>query len=240
METPYRQQGNHAYHGKANSNGSGSTNDDDIARSKFKPGGPRVFHDFYKTKMCNLFLLNICKNGEDCPFAHSETEIREKPNLHKTKLCQTFIEEGRCKKGKNCCFAHGEEELRSTPDLFKTAICNLWTQRKCTSGDKCRFAHGQTDLRPSPHFSKSRKPNFKKDFNPDQQIQKPQQNQQIYHQNFDQPQYQAPQSFPSFPEPSTFEYFMVPEMNVSDHFQDANIMGAFSNKNRAVFSNFDY
>ena len=105
----------------------------------------------------------MCKKGDDCPFAHSQSELREKPNLHKTKLCQTFIEgkiafvrphihnkiEGKCPKGNNCCFAHGEEELRSTPDLFKTAICNLWTQRKCTSGDKCRFAHGQADLRPA-------------------------------------------------------------------------------------------
>jgi len=67
-------------------------------------------------------MLNICVKGSNCPFAHSEDELREQPNLKKTKLCAPYMK-GFCKYGDNCCFAHGEHELKSTPDLYKTAVC---------------------------------------------------------------------------------------------------------------------
>jgi len=235
MEMSYHHhQGNFGYNDRNNSNRAGSHNDIDLLRSKYKPGGFRVFHDFYKTKMCNLFLLNICKKGENCPFAHSDDEIREKPNLHKTKLCQAFLEEGKCSKGKGCSFAHGEEELRSTPDLFKTAICNLWTQGRCNSGERCRFAHGPEDLRPAPLHYKPRKNNFNSDFNDNT----PPEKETMTHQNFNQ-HYKTPQSFPSFPQRDTFEYFMYPEVNVSEHFQDSNIVEAFVSHNKIQFSHFE-
>jgi len=136
--------------------------DDDInlLRSKYKQSENKVYHDFFKTKVCSLYNLNICKKGNDCPFAHSDDELRDKPNLYKTKLCDAFLQ-GQCNKGEECSFAHGEEELRSTPDLFKTAICNLWTQGKCTAGESCRFAHGYDDLRPAPSHHKFKKKNNK-------------------------------------------------------------------------------
>jgi len=236
MEMAFRQD-NLGHHERNNIDRFGSNDDIDLLKTKYKPGGFRVYHDFYKTKMCNLFLLNLCKKGNDCPFAHSEDEIREKPNLEKTKLCPQFLEEGKCNKGNRCAFAHGEEELRSTPDLFKTAICNLWSQGKCTSGERCRFAHGPKDLRPAPSYYKPRKGNGKKEFNHENQhYHKGQENHQ---QNFVQ-QFQSPQNFPSYPAPNTFEYFMYPEVNVTEHFQDDNIMGAFSKNNKTTFSNFDY
>jgi len=136
-----------------------SRTDDDIGllRDKYKQSNNKVYHDFFKTKPCSLFNLNICKKGDDCPFAHSSDELRDKPNLFKTQLCQTFLQEGHCEKGENCTFAHGESELRSTPDLFKTALCHLWSQGRCPSGDECRFAHGYDDLRPAPSHSKFKK-----------------------------------------------------------------------------------
>jgi len=115
--------------------------------------GRKIYHDFYKTKLCPLNLLSICIKGNSCTFAHSEEELREAPNLIKTKLCGPYMK-GYCKFGDRCCFAHGERELRSTPDLYKTAICNLWKQGKCPSGHTCRFAHGIDDLRPAPAFPK--------------------------------------------------------------------------------------
>jgi hypothetical protein len=136
-----------------------------LLRMKYKQTDNRVYHDFFKTKMCSLNALNICKKGTNCPFAHSEDELREKPNLYKTKLCDAFLQEGKCSKGENCHFAHGEDELRSTPDLFKTAICNLWTQGKCTAGDQCRFAHGYEDLRPAPSHQKFKAGHKKKSHN---------------------------------------------------------------------------
>ena len=44
--------------------------------------------DLYKTRMCPLLQEGKCNNGDNCKFAHSESEIRSKPNLSKTKLCE--------------------------------------------------------------------------------------------------------------------------------------------------------
>jgi len=139
-----------------NTDFNGSRTDDDIGllRAKYQQSNNKVYHDFFKTKPCSLFSLNICKKGDECPFAHSSDELRDKPNLFKTQLCQTFLQDGHCEKGENCTFAHGETELRSTPDLFKTALCHLWSQGKCSSGNDCRFAHGYDDLRPAPSHKK--------------------------------------------------------------------------------------
>jgi len=138
----------------------GSRGDVDVnlLRMKYKQTENRVYHDFFKTKLCSLNNLSICKKGKACPFAHNVDEVRDKPNLYKTKLCDAFLV-GECNRGEDCCFAHGETELRSTPDLFKTAICHLWTQGKCNAGDQCRFAHGDDDLRPAPSHQKFKRKN---------------------------------------------------------------------------------
>jgi len=133
-----------------------------LLRQKYKQTNNKVYHDFYKTKVCSLNNLNICKKGKACPFAHSMDELRDKPNLYKTKLCDAFLATGNCSRGEQCTFAHGESELRSTPDLFKTAICHLWSQGRCVAGDHCRFAHGDEDKRPAPSSHKFKRNSFKK------------------------------------------------------------------------------
>lgn len=50
----------------------------------------------------------------ECPFAHSESELREQPSLQATGLCYAFAR-GHCGKGRACNFAHGKHELRSVP-----------------------------------------------------------------------------------------------------------------------------
>jgi hypothetical protein len=193
----------------------------DLLKTKYKEGTHRVYHDFFKTKMCNLHLLNICKKGKECPFAHSEDELREKPNLVKTKLCQDFLEVGQCQRGDRCSFAHGETELRSTPDLFKTAICNLWTQGKCNAGERCRFAHGHEDLRPAPSHHKFKKNTFNKTFSNNQPQNKiPQQNQ-----NFNQ-FYPSQQFQPNY---GYHPMMQMPSMGMAPAYQDPNMMGGFMN-----------
>lgn len=179
---------------------SNSRADDDVGllRAKYKQSNNKVYHDFYKTKPCSLFNLNICKKGNDCPFAHDADELRDKPNLFKTQLCETYLQHGHCEKGENCTFAHGETELRSTPDLFKTAICHLWSQGKCTSGEGCRFAHGYDDLRPAPSHQKfkKRKSNNNNNFNhKKQQNQNNGYNQNAYYNN----QYPYPSNMYGYP-----------------------------------------
>jgi len=174
-----------------NFNTSKHDDDVDLLRVKYKQTNNKVYHDFFKTKVCSLYNLNICKKGKDCPFAHTMDELRDKPNLYKTKLCEAFLQ-GQCTKGEECNFAHGEDELRSTPDLFKTAICNLWTQGKCTAGDGCRFAHGYDDLRPAPSHHKFKKRSQNKI------PQKQNYHQNTYYNNYNN-QYPYPQNMYNYP-----------------------------------------
>jgi len=83
----------------------------------------KVFQDFYKTQMCPQLPVGTCYKGEACTYAHSEAELRKKPDLSKTKLCEAFMKGGSCLNQDKCPFAHGTYELKSTPDFFKTALC---------------------------------------------------------------------------------------------------------------------
>ncbi|KAF8820904.1 hypothetical protein IE077_000386 [Cardiosporidium cionae] len=68
---------------------------------------------FFKTKVCPRLKSNgTCRRGSNCPFAHSEEELRPLPDLQKTKLCSNFILSRKCIAGDTCTFAHGEHELR--------------------------------------------------------------------------------------------------------------------------------
>lgn len=105
---------------------------------------------YFKTKMCPHLVNGACTKGERCTYAHSTTELRDQPDLRKTKICQVFKMSGKCASGNDCNFAHGEQELRSTPDFYKTAPCQNWAKGNCVHGNKCRFAHGDKELRSAP------------------------------------------------------------------------------------------
>lgn len=65
---------------------------------------------FFKTQLCKFFPR--CSKGAECPFAHTQTELKERPNLAKTMICSEW-REGRCPlDGQSCKFAHGMQELR--------------------------------------------------------------------------------------------------------------------------------
>ena len=73
---------------------------------------------FYKTAMCKNLKKGECVHGEQCIYAHDESELRPAPltnnkNLaFKTTLCKNFAETGFCSFGTSCQFAHGPIELR--------------------------------------------------------------------------------------------------------------------------------
>merc|ERR1719272_1928002 len=75
------------------------------------------------------------------------SELRNAPNLQKTKLCRAFLAGG-CN-NENCYFAHGETDLRVTAGIYKTQICNFYERGYCKKGDRCNHAHGNVDLRPA-------------------------------------------------------------------------------------------
>jgi Zinc finger C-x8-C-x5-C-x3-H type (and similar) len=88
---------------------------------------------FWKTRICNKYVLNVCQFGDACDFAHGQHELR-KLNIpivnntmtntpkattinlkHKTLLCLDFGLNGVCPRGDRCTFAHGQSELLSIP-----------------------------------------------------------------------------------------------------------------------------
>lgn len=71
------------------------------------------------TKMCKHFSTQRCFMGNQCNFAHSEEELRSRPNLAATGLCYQFMSKGQCKRGESCTFAHGRKELREIPKDVK-------------------------------------------------------------------------------------------------------------------------
>ena len=66
------------------------------------------------TRMCKYWKVNRCHLGADCNFAHAhtESELRDQPDLVSTQLCFQFARKGTCKNGEACTFAHGKSELR--------------------------------------------------------------------------------------------------------------------------------
>lgn len=55
-----------------------------------------------KTKICIHNLSGRCTRGERCSFAHSMTELKEPPDLYKTRLCISWGANGSCVKEKLC------------------------------------------------------------------------------------------------------------------------------------------
>lgn len=65
---------------------------------------------FSKTELCRYHPK--CHRGDQCLYAHSEAELRARPNFTKTRMCAGY-RDGRCKlSATDCPFAHGRRELR--------------------------------------------------------------------------------------------------------------------------------
>eukprot|EP00437_Effrenium_voratum_P023734 CAMPEP_0181413682 /NCGR_PEP_ID=MMETSP1110-20121109/9104_1 /TAXON_ID=174948 /ORGANISM="Symbiodinium sp., Strain CCMP421" /LENGTH=345 /DNA_ID=CAMNT_0023536515 /DNA_START=78 /DNA_END=1115 /DNA_ORIENTATION=+ len=68
---------------------------------------------FRYTSMCRFHLAGRCERGEDCFFAHEESQLREKPDLYRTRICRSYAKTGKCKEGPGCRFAHSQDEMRN-------------------------------------------------------------------------------------------------------------------------------
>ncbi|AFZ79080.1 hypothetical protein BEWA_019250 [Theileria equi strain WA] len=111
----------------------------------------RILTDqFYKTKMCpHMTKPEGCLRSmkDNCPYAHSELELRSPPDLVKTAMCKLFLKQSCSKTSSECAYAHQFEELRHTESFYKTFVCKFWTAGYCKAGDLCRYAHGEEELR---------------------------------------------------------------------------------------------
>ncbi|KAM3129836.1 hypothetical protein pb186bvf_018046 [Paramecium bursaria] len=83
-----------------------------------------------KTELCkNYALVGFCRYGDECSFAHGDTELLPKGHLHqkyKTKPCKRFFKQGYCPYGIRCQYIHDElkdiqskEFERYLHDVFK-------------------------------------------------------------------------------------------------------------------------
>ena len=98
----------------------------------------------HRTEMCHFQRHRGC-GRVDCPFAHAPQELRARPVLQKTSICQGW-RQGRCNNRFICDFAHGGEDLCAA-GLYKTQLCHWYARGHCRKGGLCRHAHGEAELR---------------------------------------------------------------------------------------------
>jgi len=109
----------------------------------------RYEQQFYKTRQCSFYAKGKCTRGQQCKYAHGETELQDRPDLTFTSLCREYATTGTCTNPK-CSFAHNPGQLRATGKFFKTSLCKFHLQGRCRLGQECRHAHGEDELTPLP------------------------------------------------------------------------------------------
>ncbi|PHJ22587.1 zinc finger (ccch type) motif-containing protein [Cystoisospora suis] len=120
----------------------------DFTDISLKKKGARIEDQFFRIKLCPKYVRGLCRKGSRCSYAHTEEQLRDVPNLWKTKLCSAYRFGKTCPLEEACPYAHGEEELRSTADYYKTKLCKFWMREgRCEAGKACRHAHGDQELR---------------------------------------------------------------------------------------------
>lgn len=67
------------------------------------PGLPALSY----TSMCKFHLRKKCSRGDQCTFAHDESQLRGKPDLAGTKLCRFYAAGQPCRYGSKCTHSHG-------------------------------------------------------------------------------------------------------------------------------------
>mmetsp|Transcript_119035 Transcript_119035/g.333461 ORF Transcript_119035/g.333461 Transcript_119035/m.333461 type:complete len:266 (+) Transcript_119035:58-855(+) len=74
---------------------------------------------FRKTLLCRYFPR--CTKGDACPYAHTEAELRTRPDFTKTRICAGF-RDGRCKlSASECLFAHRRHDLHAVLESVPVA-----------------------------------------------------------------------------------------------------------------------
>ena len=70
------------------------------------------FKTKWKTEICRYWeMYGECKFGENCAFAHGDSELKQKKLTfnYKTKPCKQFFELGYCSYGSRCQFNHKKQ-----------------------------------------------------------------------------------------------------------------------------------
>mmetsp|Transcript_148532 Transcript_148532/g.386187 ORF Transcript_148532/g.386187 Transcript_148532/m.386187 type:complete len:525 (-) Transcript_148532:190-1764(-) len=128
-----------------------------MLNSKFSP---QIREQFHKTKMCRFYPVGECRYGQDCPYAHDESEIEHTPDLTKTALCTDF-EKGCCLKNpEECPFAHGREELRTTDAFSESPLCKRAVSLKESQEPDTSLPDHQGKISQDDETSRNPQPQF--------------------------------------------------------------------------------
>ncbi|KAL8274160.1 hypothetical protein Esti_002002 [Eimeria stiedai] len=112
---------------------------------------PSLQQRMQKTKMCRFHMQGCCSKGALCVFAHDAKELRERPNLIRTRLCPLMRAAslsgvaGAAEGGVDGAAGGGMGALGSS----RMGVPH------CSKGDACRFAHSLEELRSTPEFFKT-------------------------------------------------------------------------------------
>uniref|UniRef100_A0A915JSC9 C3H1-type domain-containing protein n=1 Tax=Romanomermis culicivorax TaxID=13658 RepID=A0A915JSC9_ROMCU len=101
-------------------------------------GGSGTTNPKYKTEMCRSVFAKIpCKYGDNCQFAHTEDEMRNRPrnNKYKTINCKNFHLKGYCYYGPKCDFSVEQRLVTKLCDLSALDNDSVTSVSWCEKGD---------------------------------------------------------------------------------------------------------
>ena len=86
------------------------------------------YHAKWKTEICRYWeMYGNCKYGENCAFAHGESELNQRKLTfkYKTKPCKQFFELGYCSYGSRCQFNHKKMENKTKKENISNNVSYL-------------------------------------------------------------------------------------------------------------------
>ena len=98
----------------------------------FKEKTPQEEYNNYqskwKTEICRYWeMYGNCKYGENCAFAHGESELNQRKLTfnYKTKPCKQFFELGYCSYGSRCQFSHKNMDIKNKKEYKNNKVSYL-------------------------------------------------------------------------------------------------------------------
>ncbi|KAL8455087.1 hypothetical protein Emag_001112 [Eimeria magna] len=113
---------------------------------------PSLQQRMQKTKMCRFHMQGCCSKGALCVFAHDAKELRERPNLIRTRLCPLM--RAASLSGVAGAVEGGLEGAAGGGGMGALGLSRTGVPH-CSKGDACRFAHSLEELRSTPEFFKT-------------------------------------------------------------------------------------
>ncbi|CAD8185561.1 unnamed protein product [Paramecium pentaurelia] len=97
-----------------------------------------------------VFKIRPCQrqcehNHKQCPYFHSQDDLRRPGTYYKAELCSYKVEQKECPHGYSCSKAHNQYELLYQEDNYRKLFCPQ--PEKCCFGMYCPYAHFEKDIK---------------------------------------------------------------------------------------------